>query len=72
MLSIYHEAQRKSHGVVCGVEEEHREEHRKEDQGTPFRQLEKYTSDPYLCHDVVIKRRFTVKEIPQQKSRKNE
>jgi len=34
----------------------------------------KYTSDPFLhlCHDVVIERRFTVKEIPQQKSRKNE
>ena len=38
MLGIYDEAQRGSPGVVCEVEEEHREEYRKEDQGTPFRQ----------------------------------
>jgi len=38
MLGIYHEAQKESPGVVCGVEEEYREEYRKEDQGTLFRQ----------------------------------
>jgi len=37
-MGIYHEAQRGSPGVVCGVEEEHGEEYGKEDQGTPFRQ----------------------------------
>jgi len=31
------EAQRRSPGVVYGVEEEHEEEHGKKDQGTPFR-----------------------------------
>jgi len=38
MLGIYHEAQKRSPGVVHGVEEEHGEEYMKEDQGTPFRQ----------------------------------
>jgi len=31
MLGIYHEAQKESPGVVCGVEEEYEEEHGKED-----------------------------------------
>jgi len=38
MLSIYYESQRARPIVVCGVEEEHGEEYRKEDQDTPFRQ----------------------------------
>jgi len=38
MLGMYHEAQRASPEVVCGVEEEHGEEYGKKDQGTPFRQ----------------------------------
>jgi len=41
MLDIYHEAQRESLRVVCGVEEEHEEEFGKEDQGTPFRQCKR-------------------------------
>jgi len=38
MLGIYHEAQRGSPEVVCGVKEEHGEKHEKEDQDTLFRQ----------------------------------
>jgi len=38
MLGIYHETQRESPGVVCGVEEKLEEEYEKEDQDTPFRQ----------------------------------
>jgi len=37
MLGIYHEAQRGSPEVVCGVKEEHEKEYGMEDQGTPFR-----------------------------------
>jgi len=37
-LGIYHEAQMKNPGVVCGAEEKHGEKHGKEDQGTPFKQ----------------------------------
>jgi len=37
MLGIYHEAQRGSPEVVCGVEKEYGEEYEKEDQGTSFR-----------------------------------
>ena len=38
MLGIYHEAQRETPQVVCGVEEEHGEEYGKKDQDTLFRQ----------------------------------
>jgi len=38
MLGIYHEAQIESPRIVCGVEEEFGEKHRKEDQGLPVRQ----------------------------------
>ena len=41
MLGIYHEAQIRSSGVVCGVEEEYGEKHGKENQDTPFRQQKK-------------------------------
>ena len=36
-VGIYHEAQRKSLEVVCGVKEEYGEEYEKNDQGTSFR-----------------------------------
>jgi len=38
MLGIYHEALKKSPGVVYGVKKEHGEDNEKEDQDTPFRQ----------------------------------
>jgi len=37
MLGIYHEAQKGGPKIVCGVEEEYGEKHRKEDQGAPVR-----------------------------------
>jgi len=37
MLGIYHEAQRGSLRIICGVEEEFGENHGKEDQGPPVR-----------------------------------
>ena len=46
IFGIYHEAQKKSPRVVCGVEEKNREEHEKEDQGIPFRQRRR-VYEPY-------------------------
>ena len=68
MLGIYHEAQRESLRVVCGVKEEHEEEYGKKDQGTRSDNEGEYTSNPFLqlCHDEGIKRHFTVREISQQ------
>jgi len=38
MLGTYHETQRGSPKVFCGVEKEYGEEFKKEDQSTPFKQ----------------------------------
>ena len=68
MFGIYHEAQRGSPEIVCGVKEEHGEEHEKKDQDTLFRQWRRVykrsfpTVMPWWGH----KRHFTVKETPQQ------
>jgi len=66
MLGIYHEAQRGSLGV-CGVEEEHREKHRKIKVLLSNNEGE-YTSDPFLqlCRDEGVERHFTIRETPQQ------
>ena len=68
MLGIYHEAQRGSVRIICGVEKEYGEKHGKEDQGTPVRYGGEYKSDTFLklCHDEGIVRHFTVRETPQQ------
>jgi len=68
MLGIYHESQRRSPGVVCGVEEKHGEKHVKEDEDTPSDNKGEYTSDPFLqlYRDESIERHFTVRKIPKQ------
>ena len=68
MLGIYHEAQRGSPRIICGVEEEFGEKHEKEDLGPPSDNGGQYKSDPFLklCRDEGIDRHFTVRNTPQQ------
>jgi len=47
MLGLYHDVQKVSPGAICGVEEKNGEEHRKEDNRTPFRQRRR-VYDPFL------------------------
>ena len=56
MLDIYHEAQRGSPGVVCGVEE-HGEEYGRKIKVLRSDKGVEYTSDHFLqlCHDESIK-----------------
>ena len=66
-MSTYHEAQKESLGVVCGVEEEHGEEHGRKIRVLLSDNRGEYTSDHFLqlFRDEGIERHFTVRETPQ-------
>jgi len=67
MLGIYHEAQKRSPRIICGVEEEFGEKHRRKIKVLQSDNGGKYKSDPFLklCRDEGIDRHFTVRETPQ-------
>jgi len=67
MLGLFHEAQKWSLRVICGVKNEQGKEYEMENQGT-LDNGGKYTSDPFLqlCRDEGIEIHFTVRETPQQ------
>jgi len=67
-LGIYHETQRGSLGVVCGVEKNMEKNTRRKIKVFRSDNGEEYTSDPFLqlCHNEGIERHFTARETPQQ------
>ena len=68
MLDIYHEAQRGSSGVVCGLEEEYEKNTRRKIKVLRSDNEGEYTGNPFLqlFHNEGIERHFTVRETPQK------
>ena len=67
-MGIYHEAQRKSPRIICGVEEDLEKSKRRKIKVLRSDNGGEYKSDLFLklYHDEGIDRLFTVRETPQQ------
>ena len=65
-MGIYHNAQRVSPRIVCGVEEEYGENTGRRIKVLRSDNRDEYKNDPFLklCHDEGIEMNFTVRETP--------